>query len=141
MEAFKEFNHALKTFLRDLVARFPHVPELRLVLVSYKLLKTLGARRPIQVFDRMVGGEVGAQRVLERDEAYFTRADLDVDDVLSGFCAAVAREWRAIDADSKDAIWRHMQVLVVLARHALPCGEARAPLARPELHREASCRF
>jgi hypothetical protein len=138
-DAYKDFNRAVKGFLRDLIARFPGVSEFKLVFVSYKLLKTVGRKKPMAVFDRIFQGDEAAARVMAKDETYFMRTDLDVDDVLSGLRQAAAREWGALEQESKDAVWRHLQVMVVLSHKA-----RNMPLrigAPEQLHREGSCRF
>lgn len=128
-DAYKDFNRAVKGFLRDLMARFPGVPEFKLAFVSYKLLKTLGRKRPVGIFDRLIVGDEGAARVMAKDEAYFARPDIDADDVLAGLRAAAAREWSGLEPESKDAVWRHLQVMTVLARKAKLLEKASAKCA------------
>jgi hypothetical protein len=113
-ERFKAFNHAIKTFLRELMTRFPDIPELKLTFAGYKVLKTVNKKSPCTVFMRLITEE-GVPFVLKKDDSYFMRPNLDIDPCLRGIAIAATREWSKLEPVSKEAIWQHMSLMCLLA--------------------------
>ena len=114
-DPYKEFNRAVKTFLREIMARLPHVPEIKVAFATYKLLKTVNRKTPRGMFERLIGPG-GHQHIFDRDVAYFMRPDIDCDSALSGLREAAKREWGGLEPESQEAAWQHMHVMAVLSQ-------------------------
>lgn len=114
-EEYIAFNKALKNFIKCSMESFPDVIELKLLFATYKMMKTINKKKPYRFFHSMT--EHCQDAILAKDEDYFTNNGIDCYDqtVLNVINVAKGR-WDKLDQDSKNAVWAHLQVLVLLSR-------------------------
>lgn len=112
MDPYKEFNHALKFFMRELMKVFPDVSELKLMFGMYKMMKTLGRKRPQKYFQELVQDHY--KELLARDATYFLSMD-PVDPTLKKIIVPLKGGYERLDAENQDAIWQHMTALYFLS--------------------------
>jgi hypothetical protein len=109
------FNRSLKFFLRSFTDHFPEVKEFKLLMPTYKMLKTVNKKRPYRLFYKMI--ENCQDAILAKDEDYFrTHAIECPESVLENIAKAVADRWMSMDRETKEVIWQHLAVLVLNAR-------------------------
>ena len=114
-DQYKTFNKALKTFIRSLIAAYPDFPEFKLFHTAYKMIKTISKKQPYKIFQKI--SENCQDRILAKDEPFFFNTTLDVQDsMLSRVYTRSGQKWREFDTETKDAIWDHLKLLVILAQ-------------------------
>lgn len=111
-----QFNRKLDDFLDDMGVSHPHVREFTLLQKSLALIAQVDPEQPMALLKRFVAQPYG-DAIRGRDEAFllsekFTTPSspqqTDVVSLLKGV-------WMDMDADNQDAVWRHLQTLVVLS--------------------------
>lgn len=117
------FNRKLLDFADDLRAinkLLPdaHIPEIDLFKPAVQLAITVNERKPRQVFDMYVAKRYASQ-IREQDEAFFLDTSFLQDDVCTSrdsldIVALLQKVWRRLDDATKNAIWQHLGVLLVL---------------------------
>jgi hypothetical protein len=129
------FNRKLSDFTSDLVTSFPHVPEFNIMRKSAQLMaNVMDVKGNQALFDKHVASRY-ADHIKCRDEAFFltesyaaaggnTSSGLNVVEVLKGV-------WRSLSDADKDAMWRHLQVLVILNERCKVAAAASASRAPP----------
>ena len=129
MDAHQIFNRKLLDFVEDLKTLRADMrldlPELDLLRPGINLvINTIGHHKPQEVFDEQVASRYGS-RILERDEAFLldetydhVHADLDAVDVV-GLIDVLKKAWKDIDPQNKEAVWRHLAVLLLLNQRCL----------------------
>jgi hypothetical protein len=113
------FNRSLLDFIDALAPLIGHLPMHTAVAASAKILAHVDEGRNLDYFDRYVASRYGAQ-ITARDESFllaesYTEAPEDSDIVQ-----LLKATWSTLSPDEKDAIWKHMQVLVLLCRGCRP---------------------
>jgi hypothetical protein len=115
MEDYIAFNKALKHFVRCSIEAFPDFKELKVLLITYKMLKTINKKQPCKLFLAMTSNCQDA--ILAKDEQYFIENGLYCpENSIQSLSAAFKEKWFALDSTNKDVIWQHLQVLVLLSR-------------------------
>jgi hypothetical protein len=115
MDEYKNFNKALKVFIRSTIESFPDLIEFKIALVVYKMLKTINKKKPFKLTFKII--EPHQEAILNKDEAYFMTNRVDfVDPQLQPIFKAVEKSWCTFSPENKEAIWQHLQVLVLLGR-------------------------
>jgi hypothetical protein len=117
MDIYKEFNHNLKFFMRELMKVFPQVSEIKLMFALYKLMKTVNKKSPQQYFHSLV--DVHSKELLLKDINYFLSKDFD-DPQVTKILEPLKREYVLLDVENQDMIWKH---LVVLYHMSIKCEE------------------
>lgn len=119
MDEYSMFNRKLTDMLEDLAECFPTVPEFSMAISPpARLLLSLDPRQAQRLFQDYVAQPYETY-ILSRDEAFLLSQDnfgpvgaLNMGDIV----ALIKRVWQEASAENKDAIWRHLHVLVVLNR-------------------------
>lgn len=114
MDAIDVFNAKLGEFVDDMRAVYPDAKELKAYL---QLSTQLNKRLAHSVFERMVVVPYGAS-ILSRDESFLMSQDFQELSSQGGDLDIVSRlktVWRSLSDADKDAIWKHMQLLVRLS--------------------------
>lgn len=115
VDQYKNFNKALKMFIRSLIQAYPDFPEFKLFHTAYKMIKTVSKKQPYKIFMRMT--ESCQDKILAKDEAYFFATTLEVpESMLAKVYFNSGKKWLEFDQETKDAIWNHLIVLVGMAR-------------------------
>ncbi len=110
------FNRKVLDFVEDLEPLLRHLPEYRLLAASTQWMRTIDARQNQRIFEEWVAVPFGEQ-IRRRDEGFFLRADVDRTHVNAtgfGVIAMLRDVWLGLSDGDKDAIWSHLQVLLVL---------------------------
>lgn len=112
---FKAFNKALKDFIRCTMDSFPQYVELKLLLATYKMLKTINKKRPCRLFQNMT--ENCQDHILSKDEAFFQENGIQCPDAsVQSVMQTMNNVWSQLDEQNKDAVWQHLQKLVLLSK-------------------------
>ena len=117
--AHKAFNKGVKAFLKDLRRMFPHLSELRMLLLAYKVTKAISPSMPHKYFREELLAQHEA-RLLARDFEFFMSDAFQVPSADYAV-AMMKRECRALPAETIELIWQNMANLVALSRR---CVEA-----------------
>lgn len=115
MEDYVAFNKAFKNFIRCSIDAFPDMKELRIVLITYKMLKTISTKQPCKLFSTMTAACQDA--IFMKDEKYFMQNGVRCPEAtLNSLSPAIQHKWMSLDDDNKETIWQHLQVLVALSK-------------------------
>jgi hypothetical protein len=117
MDEYKRFNTALKEFISCTINAFPHIKELSMLEAAYKICQAVGKKNPCKVFESITSNCQNA--IMQKDEQFFMENTLEYPDVISGLSAVVRREWETLKSEEKDAVFQHMQVLVILSKKCI----------------------
>jgi hypothetical protein len=111
------FNRKLQEFFQDLEeVGIERVQEYPLLKASSQLLASMDKQRPAEVYNKYVAVPYEVQ-ITNRDETFFWNESFsNVKDVA--IVHAIKQIWQTLDDANKDAIWKHLQVLLILARKA-----------------------
>lgn len=115
LEDYIRFNKSLKEFIRALSASYPKVVEYKLLLLTYKTVKTVSKKKPCSIFISLTN-ENCQEAILAKNEDYFHNNPVECPEMLRGAMAAIKEGWNSMTQENKDVIWQHMQVLVLLSR-------------------------
>ena len=109
------FNKKLGEFFEDLEQiGINNVQDYPLMKASCQFLASVDKRRPAEMFHKYVVGPYQAQ-ITDRDEEFFWNESYNsVSDMA--IVNAIKHIWKTLDDTNKNAVWMHMQVLMVLAR-------------------------
>ncbi len=113
---FDLFNAKLQEFVRDLAKSFPEVEDFKMFKTGLALAIGMSATKPQQMFDVFVAQRYSKQ-IMERDEAFFDDHDFSQVTALTDDFDIVRRlrgVWDKMDAANKEAVWKYLQVLLVL---------------------------
>ena len=114
-DEFKTFNKALKVFIRSTIESFPDLVEFKIALVVYKMLKTINKKKPFRLTFKII--ENHQEQILNKDEMYFKTHQIDfIDSRLMPIFKAIEKSWDSFTPKDKEALWQHLQVLVLLGR-------------------------
>jgi hypothetical protein len=117
VEPYELFNRKVLDFVEDLEPLLRHLPEYKLLSASTQWMRALDARQNQRIFLEWVAAPFGEQ-IRARDEGFFLRADVDREHVNAsgiGVVNMLRDVWRGLSDGDKDAIWCHLQVLLVLS--------------------------
>lgn len=112
------FNRKLIDMLEDLSACFPTVTEFSMALSPPgRMLMSMDPCHSQRMFQEYVILPY-EQRILDRDEAFLlTQEQFGPTTINQGdLVALVKRVWCDASTKDRDAIWRHLHVLIVLSR-------------------------
>jgi len=115
---YKEFNHHAKTFVRELIAIYPDVPELKFVHTMYKLAKTLSYKRPQRVFNSTVAEPFTEDIIKGNFEPLFKGnfAEYLGEDTVNTLIQHFITD---VDDHNKEMIRQHLLVLLALNKKCL----------------------
>lgn len=109
------FNRKLADFLDDLEAiGINSVAEYPMLKASCSLLAQMDKSRPAQIFFRYILSPYEDQ-IATCDEQFFLSEQLTETKDMA-IVNAIRQIWKNLDSGNKAAIWKHMQVLMVLSR-------------------------
>ena len=112
------FDRSLLDFINALAPLIGHLPLHGAVAASVKLLSRVDEGRNAEFFDRYVARKYEA-KILARDES-FLLAEPFAESEDGEIVQLLKATWRTLTPEEKDAIWQHMQVLIVLCRGCRP---------------------
>lgn len=129
MDPHDLFNRKLSEFAAAVKPLVGHLPEYALLVSSIKWLTQFEPHRNQHLFDQVVAS-LYEERIIAKDEAFFlSPGSLDYHQ-SPGLVDLLRSVWTSslTDAD-KQAVWAHLQVLVVLNRRCKAASGAAAAAA------------
>lgn len=112
LDCYKEFNGALKFFMRELVRLYPDIAELKLMLFLYKTMKTVSKKSPQKYFHGLI--EEHSEDLLKRNMSFFMGKEFD-DPVSTKVITRFKKEYELMSEENKEMVWKHMVVLYHLS--------------------------
>lgn len=120
MDAYVEsFNNKLGEFVKDLGVTFPDISDIIMLKTSFNLARNIDPSLPQKMFHDHVSRKFG-DHILASDESFFMHYDYSeiskrhgVDIDIVGKIKAI---WHDLSEENKSAIWKYLQVLVLLSR-------------------------
>jgi hypothetical protein len=123
-QVYKDFNKQIKGFLKELIANFPHMDILKLVLTSFTILKKINKKMPHKMFNKYLA--CYEEQFLKRDEAFFL-SDAFQSSFWPQLVDASKQQWVLLDQVNKNAIWDHFAALIGLNKRCLVYRKKIAP--------------
>lgn len=122
---YNMFNRKLTDMLEDLAECFPDITEFSMAISPpARLLLTLDPSQAQRIFQDYVVSPY-EKHILSRDDVFLLSQEqfgpvgtLDTGDIV----ALIKRVWKEASNENKDAIWRHLHVLVLLSNRCMACG-------------------
>lgn len=115
----ESFNNKLGEFVKDLGGTFPDISDIIMLRTSFNLARNIDPSLPQKIFHEHVAKKFGEQ-ILAADESFFMEYDYSelsqrhgVDIDIVGKIKAI---WFDLSGDNKVAIWKYLQVLVLLSK-------------------------
>ncbi len=116
---FELFNRSLIHFLNDMRPLIGKLSEYKLALASAKMMAAADVRQNQAMFEAYVAVPY-EQRITSRDESFFMEQYDDQTNV--GLVQLLKSAWSSMTPHDQDAVWSHLQVLVVLNRRCKAAG-------------------
>ena len=115
MDNYKEFNTALKFFIRECTRIYPHISELKLLMPLYKVMKTMNKKLPMKYYKELM--DPHTKNLLNKDLEFFLNYNYE-DPTVIRIVNALKAELHRTSEENKDMIWRH---LIVLYKYTRQC--------------------
>lgn len=113
------FNTKLQEFISELIACFPQMKELKMLRSGLQLAVTMEPTLPRKVFDEHLH-DVYENNIINKDETFFLNEDYqhiaDTHGLDLDIISTIKSMWKDLDSTNKEAIWKYLQVLVLLNR-------------------------
>ena len=124
MSILSAFNCQLVNLMSNLCEMFPKDPDLSFTKTSILLMKKTNPRKLQEIFDEYVSKH--ETEIMSKDEKFLLNKDFAQDDFsLSDdpdyahtIMINLRKYWNSIDNESKQNIWKYLQVLAVLNKKA-----------------------
>lgn len=114
-QRYSMFNRKLTDMIEDLATSFPTVTEFAIALSPpARMLLSLDPAHAQRMFQEYVVLPY-EQHVLDRDEA-FMLAQERFGPVTNDLVTTIKRVWLGATTVDREAIWKHLHVLIVLSR-------------------------
>lgn len=126
-QAYAMFNRKLYDMLEDLAASFPIVPEFGIAISpTARMLMNIDPTQAQRMFHEYVALPF-EMHILARDDGFLLSQErfgptggVGTADMIS----LIKGVWRDASNDNKDAIWKHLHVLIILSRRCLAAVSA-----------------
>lgn len=113
----KDFNRTLKTFIREMIHVFPEIKELRMVLMLYKLMKTISIKRPQKVFNELVA-QPYSQDIIDGNFDVFLSDSFTYEE-CKDLCDSLKRSFKEIDPENRQIIHNYLLALLACNKKCL----------------------
>jgi hypothetical protein len=116
---YKRFNSSIKEFIRDLINTFPEYNQFKMLLMAYKFTKTLSKKHP-QIFFKQIIIDKHRDDIICKNFDMFDHLYIDnnipaiIKNLIFSF-KDIKFLMSKISQENKEAIMKHLQVLVVLS--------------------------
>lgn len=121
-QALGMFNRKLFDMLEDLASSFPTVPEFGIaVSPTARMFMNLDPSKAQKMFHEYVGTPF-EKHIVARDEAFLLSQNHEHFGVAASsgdIIRMIKGVWMEASVEDKDAIWKHLHVLIVLSRRCL----------------------
>lgn len=123
MSLLGSFNQQLLNLSTNLSKLYPEDPDLEFTNNSISILKKTNPRKLQQMFDHYVGKY--KEQIINKDASFFLLKDFIKDDLnlelnesnvdyAESIIYNLKKYWNDIDNESKENIWKYLQVLIIL---------------------------
>jgi hypothetical protein len=109
-DAYKDFNHVLKTFIRDLQSSYPDIKELSLMMGLYKIMKTMNRKMPQKYYHKLVA-EKYSDYIIKKNFDFFLSDEFD-DKEISYILKPLKNKFINLPINEQEMIWKHSVVLL-----------------------------
>lgn len=116
-DVYKEFNHTLKTLLRELMKRFDYIKEFKIMFTLYKVMKTFSKKSPQQYFNTLLAEKYSSE-IMKKNYDFFLSDAFD-DAETSYIIKPIKVEFAKISDEDREMIWRHMVLLLACNKNCL----------------------
>ncbi len=122
MTYFECFNTKLDEFLKDLSTSFPEFNDVKVLRNGLKLAMTIDAKLPQKYFNENLTSSFETH-IMSRDEKFFLEQDYQeiirhnsnlINGIDLDIIPKIKSIWKTLDDSNKDAIWKYLQLLVLL---------------------------
>lgn len=119
-EPYKDFNHAIKTFIRDLICAFPEVKDFKTFLSLYKMAKSITKKFPQSIFSDVLVSKYRIH-VINEDPSFLTFELFNNDNIpvpmrlLVKDLNQLQNCWINMSDEDRKNVWNHLKVLIVLS--------------------------
>ena len=122
---YKEFNLALKTYIREIMGMYPDMQEVKTMHTVYKLSKSINRKLPQALYNRFIA-EPYQDAIISREE-FFMRSDFSMQtEFMNSVIPFIQGAWSQMDDASKEANWQHMSLLIAINRECNAYAEAKS---------------
>lgn len=122
MAEYNMFNRKLTDMLEDLAACFPTVTEFSMAISPpARMLLSMDPTQGQRMFQEYVAMPFESH-ILSRDEAFLMSQEQFGPagaPVVGDIVALIKRVWSGASMENRDAIWKHLHVLIVLNRRCI----------------------
>lgn len=111
----KLFNTCFKNFIRDLASRFPEASEFKVILLSYKVIKTLHTSMIRSMWNDAVAPV--RSRLLQHDASIF-KDGFELNDAFKCYASWLSRFrelWGFMTENDQVRFWSHVDLLIRLS--------------------------
>ena len=123
MSALTAFTTQLSNLSNNLVELYPNDPDLQFTKTSISLLKSTNPRKLQQMFHKYLPQY--KEQIMNKNESFLKEHDFvsdtdaaqnskDTQDYANSIMTNLKKYWNDIDEESKDNIWKYLQVLIKL---------------------------
>jgi len=123
MSLLGSFNQQLLNLSTNLSKLYPEDPDLEFTNNSISILKKTNPRKVQQMVDHYVGKY--KEQIINKDASFFLLKDFIKDDLnlelnesnvdyAESIIYNLKKYWNDIDNESKENIWKYLQVLIIL---------------------------
>ena len=112
----KIFSNQMLNLCETLHSRFPSNKQVALCLTGVETLKSSNSKKLLEMF--LKHGYAYRDKVMVKDEAFMLDANFLDNEYRNSenenIMNALKSEWKSLDEDEKEAIWKYLQVLMKL---------------------------
>lgn len=122
MSTLSAFTSQLQNLISNLCELYPSDPDLEFTKTSIGMLKRNNPRKLQQLFSTYVSSY--ENEILNKKESFFIEKDFVKDDLelsesnevdyAQSIMMNLKKYWGSMDTESKDNVWKYLQVLVIL---------------------------
>ena len=138
MSVLSAFTNQLLNLMGNLCDMYPSDPDLSFTKTSIQLMKKSNPRKLQEIFEEYVA--IHEKAIMEKNGDFFIKRDFvktDFNQVADSDYANKIMEnlkkyWSSIDSESKENIWKYLQVLLILNKR---CSKTQRPVNSPLVYK------
>ena len=123
MSSLSAFNNQLINLIDNLSKMYPNDPDIQFTKTTVSFIKKTNPRKLSDVFNKYV--KQYETKIMEKDEEFLMKNNfIDEEnfneisnqkmDYAEGIISNLRKYWSSMDDESKENIWKYLQVLILL---------------------------
>lgn len=123
MSSLSAFNNQLINLIDNLSKMYPNDPDIQFTKTTVSFIKKTNPRKLSDVFNKYV--KQYETKIMEKDEEFlmknnfideknFNEISNQKMDYAEGIISNLRKYWSSMDDESKENIWKYLQVLILL---------------------------